>query len=74
MIILNSLIVTKNVEGGALGFFNIPSVARYRKKNERGSFGDKKFFEKKVAQCRKKSEGGTLCTKFALAPLPDWAP
>ena len=22
----------------------------------------------------KKMKGGTLCTKFALAPLPDWAP
>ena len=21
-----------------------------------------------------KNERGTLCTKFALAPLPDWAP
>ena len=23
---------------------------------------------------KKKMKGGTLCTKFALAPLPDWAP
>ena len=23
---------------------------------------------------KEKMKGGTLCTKFALAPLPDWAP
>ena len=104
MIILNSLIVTKNVEGG-FGLFQHPfsckiskklkrgpfgDKTKFRKKiliapkkiergdplvsfssgfvgyvkkvkNEKGrSFGDKKIFEKKVAQCRKKSKGGTL--------------
>ena len=27
-----------------------------------------------VGYLEKKMKGGTLCTKFALAPLPDWAP
>ena len=30
------------------------------KKLEGGPFGDKKIFEKKVAQCRNKFKGGTL--------------
>ena len=47
-------------------------VAQCRKKIERGDSlvpsGFVGYLEKV------KNERGTLCTKFALAPLPDWAP
>ena len=62
----------KNSKGDPLG-----TLKKFRKKShsaekkfERGDFlvptGFAGYFEK--------NEKGTLCTKFALAPLPDWAP
>ena len=45
--------------GDPLGFININSVAKYQK-TRRDPFETLKNFSKKVAQCRKKSKGGTL--------------
>ena len=42
-----------------MGFFNIHSVAKHQK-IEGGPFLGKIFCRKKVAQCRKKLEGGLL--------------
>ena len=46
--------------GDPLGFINIYSVAKYQKTRKGDSFETLKNFRKKVAQCRKKSEGGPL--------------
>ena len=52
MRILNSLIVPKNVEKGALVFFNIRPVAKYQK-IEVGPFGDIKEFRENVSKPKK---------------------
>ena len=46
--------------GDPLGFINIYSVAKYQKSRKGDSFETLKNFRKKVAQCGKKSKGGTL--------------
>ena len=52
MIILNSLIVTKNVEG-RFGLFQHPFSCKILKKLKRGLFGDKQNFEKKSHSAEK---------------------
>ena len=47
-------------KGDPSGFINIHSVAKYQKNSKGGPFGDIKENFEKVAQCRKKSKGGTL--------------
>ena len=49
----------KTERGDPLGFFNIHSVAKHQK-NAGGTLWGKFFFEKKVSQCRKKNERGSL--------------
>ena len=62
-----SRIVPKNVKGGdPSGFINKHSVAKYQKTQRGGPFGDIKKFSKKVAQCQKKSKGGTLWARPVL--------
>ena len=59
----------KNERGGPLETKKIWKVAQCRKKSQGGLFSRIQF-------CRllwKKMKGGTLCTKFALAPWPDLA-
>ena len=46
--------------GDPFGFINIHSVAKYGKNSKGGPFETLKNFSKKVAQCQKKSKGGTL--------------
>ena len=55
----------KTERGDPLDFSNIHFVAK-QQKIEGGPFGDKKTFEKKVAQCRKKLKGGTLLSRQVL--------
>ena len=49
-----------------LGFITIYSVAKYQKTRKGDSFETLKTFRKKVAQCRKKSNGGTLKSRSVL--------
>ena len=46
--------------GDPSGFINKHSVAKYQKTQRGDPLGTLKNFRKKVAQCRKKSKGGTL--------------
>ena len=50
----------KNVKGDPFGFINIHFVAKYQKTRRGDPLEALKTFRKKVAQCRKKSKGGTL--------------
>ena len=57
----NRRIVPKNVKGGTLWALLTYILLQNMKKLEGGPFWDiKNFFEKEVAQCRKKSKGGTF--------------
>ena len=47
----------KNERGEPLGFFNIHSVAKHQKLKE-DPLGKNFFLEKKVSQCRNKTESG----------------
>ena len=56
-----SRIVPKNVKGGNFLDFNIHAVAKYQKlEGGRDPLEKLKNFQKKVAQCRKKIQRGTL--------------
>ena len=57
----NLTVPKKTERGDPLGFSNIHSVAK-QQKNEGDPLG-KKVFLKKVSQCRKKLEGGTLWSR-----------
>ena len=48
----------KNQKGGPFSLGRFCSLRLKSKKRKEGPFGDKKNFEKKVAQCRKKIERG----------------
>ena len=47
-------------KGDPLGFINIYSVAKYEKTRRGYPFETLKIFRIKIAQCQKKSKGGTL--------------
>ena len=48
----------KNQKGGPFSLGRFCSLRLKSKKRKGGPFGDKKNFEKKVAQCRKKNRKG----------------
>ena len=60
----NLTVLKKTEKRDPLGFSNIHSVAKYQK-NWRGTLWGKKNSRKKVSQCRKKFEGGTLMVCYA---------
>ena len=60
MRILKVLQCRKTRKGGFFGLFETSVCRKISKNLKGGPFGDKKIFEKKVAQCRKKFKGGTL--------------
>ena len=57
----------KTEKGDPLGFYNIHSDAKQQKKLKGGPFGEKKFFRKKVSQCRKKFKGGPFLVSPGMA-------
>ena len=55
-----NLSAEKNWKGGPFGIFQHPFCRKTAEKIAGGPFGEKIFRKKKVPQCRKKLEGGTL--------------
>ena len=52
--------VLENVKWGPFLIYNIAFCCKITKNSKGDPLGTLKIFEKKVAQCRKKSKGGTL--------------